>query len=287
MYLSSDNSAYFRLAENIVNEIDHDKLTNYGINFGYNGCTRGARIIREQQAKLGCHIPFLLAFNVSSREDAITVSDIAKTIREGMALGIFIYVVICSGENYSELLDMADEFDECAFVYFVNPKRLTREVISRTSELNNLVTSVRFDGETDICLRKVQEMRSQGCITVVHYEYAPENLNMILTNQITEQTAETGAIAAILYAPPTIDKVAQKMVFDYKTEIVRSQQYPIFMFEAKSDIDHIEHMFSNAECLVVFSNGGRVQYTAEQKPLEGVNMHDNTLVEILKAIELD
>ena len=36
-YLSSDNSAYFRLAENIVNEIDHEKLAAYGINFGYNG----------------------------------------------------------------------------------------------------------------------------------------------------------------------------------------------------------------------------------------------------------
>lgn len=287
MYLSSENSAYFRLAENIVNEFDHDKLTHYGINFGYNGCTLGARIIREQQAKLGCHIPFLLAFNVSGSDDALTVSDISKTIRDGMKLGIYIYVVICSGDNYYELLDMADGFDECAFVFFVNPKRLTREVISRTSELNNLVTSVRFDGESDSCRIKVREMREQGCITCVHYCYSPENINSILTNQITEQMTETGAIAAILYAPPSVDKIAQKLVFDYKTEIVRSQQYPIFMFEAKSDIDHIEHMFSNSECLVVFSDGGRVGYTAEQKLLEGVNLHDNSLIEILKSIKLD
>lgn len=287
MYLSSDNSAYFRLAENIVNEYDHDKLTHYGINFGYNGCTMGARMIRERQAELGCHIPFLLAFNISSSENALTAEDIAKTIREGMTLGIYIYVLICSGDNYAELLDMAAEFDECAFVYFVNPRRLTREIISRTSELNNLVTSVRFDERNDECLKKVREMRAQGCITIVHYEYKPENINKVLTNQITEQMTETGAIAAILYAPPGVDKTAQKLMFDYKTEIVRSQQYPIFMFEAKSDIDHIEHMFSNVECLVVFSDGGKARYTASQKPLDGVNLHENTLVEILKAIKLD
>ena len=99
--------------------------------------------------------------------------------------------------------------------------------------------------------------------------------------------AETGAIAAILYAPPWVDKAAQKLVFDYKTETVRSQQYPIFMFEAKSDIDHIEHMFSNAECLVVFTDGGKAGYTAEQKPLTGVDLRSNSLIEILKAIKLD
>ncbi len=286
-YLSSENSAYYRLAENIVNEIDHDKLANYGINFGYNGCTRGARILREKEAEYGCHIPFLLAFYVSDDDDALTVEDIADTVRQGMELGIYIYVVICSGSRYEQLLDMAEEFDECAFVYFVNPRRLTREAISRTSELNNLVTSVRFDGVTDSCLEAVRAMREQGCITVVHYEYKAENLNEILSNSITDRLAETGAVAAILYAPPTIDKTAQKLVFDYKAETVRSQQYPIFMFEAKSDIDKIEHMFSNDECLVVFSSGGKACYTAEQKPLGDVSLRKNTLLEILKKIKFD
>lgn len=286
-YLSSDNSAYFRLAENIVNEIDHEKLAAYGINFGYNGCTYGARKIRENQARLGCHIPFLLAFNVSSAPDALTVEDISKTIRQGMELGIYIYVLICSSDNYPDLLDMVEQFSECAFVYFVNPRRLTREVISRTSELNNLVTSVRFDPSTDLSREKVAEMRAAGCITCLHYEYGPNNLNQILSGSAADEMAETGAIAAILYAPPWVDKAAQKLVFDYKTETVRSQQYPIFMFEAKSDIDHIEHMFSNAECLVVFTDGGKAGYTAEQKPLTGVDLRSNSLIEILKAIKLD
>lgn len=286
-YLSSDNSAYFRLAENIVNEIDHEKLAAYGINFGYNGCTYGARKIRENQARLGCHIPFLLAFNVSSAPDALTVEDISKTIRQGMELGIYIYVLICSSDNYPDLLDMAEQFSECAFVYFVNPRRLTREVISRTSELNNLVTSVRFDPSTDLSREKVAEMRAAGCITCLHYEYGPNNLNQILSGSAVDEMAETGAIAAILYAPPWVDKAAQKLVFDYKTETVRSQQYPIFMFEAKSDIDHIEHMFSNVECLVVFTDGGKAGYTAEQKPLTGVDLRSNSLIEILKAIKLD
>ena len=45
-YLSNENSAYFLLAERMANEIDHEKLTAFGLNFGYNGCTSGARILR-------------------------------------------------------------------------------------------------------------------------------------------------------------------------------------------------------------------------------------------------
>ncbi len=285
-YLSSENSAYFQLAENIVNEIDHEKLTNYGINFGYNGCTLGARMIRENQSELGFHIPFLLAFYVGGGENAITAEDVRSVIRQGIKLGIYIYVLVCSCDEYLEFLDMAEEFGECAFVYFVNPKRLTREIISRTSELDNLVTSVRFEGDGELCTETVRNMREQGCITCLHYRYGPENINQILTNQVTEQLEQTGAVAAILYAPPGVDEKAKNLVYEYKNETVRSQQYPIFMFEAKNDIDVIEHMFSDDECLVVFSDGGKVTFTADQKPLEGKNLHDNTLTEILAAIDL-
>lgn len=285
-YLSNEDSAYFRLAENIVNTIDHDKLINYGINFGYNGCTRGARIIREQEARLGCHIPFLLAFNVSSAPDALSVETIADTVSQGIKLGIYIYVIICSSEEYERLLNMAAGFSDCAFLFFVNPKRLTREIISRISEIDNIVTSVRFELENDSCLKKVRAMRDQGCIAVAHYRYSPETLNMLLSGEITEMISETGVIAGILYSMPDSDPVLQKLVYDYKMETVRSQQYPLFVFEAKSDIEIIENMFSDNECLVVFSDGGSVSYTAQQKLLEGHSLCSETLVDILREIRI-
>ena len=37
----------------------------------------------------------------------------------------------------------------------------------------------------------------------------------------------------------------------------------------------------------MFTDGGRAGYTAEQKPLTGVDLRSNSLIEILKAIKLD
>ncbi|MCD8095504.1 MAG: hypothetical protein LUE12_05185 [Ruminococcus sp.] len=283
-YLSNENSSYYRLAENIVKEIDDEKLITFGLNFGYNGCTSGAKLLREKEAQLGCHIPFMLSFTLGE-EDSLTVEDITSAIKQGMELGIYIYSVICFSDDYPQLLEMAAEFDECAFLFFINPIRLTREVISRTSELNNLVTSVHFDGESDSCINAVRQLREQGCITVVHYEYTEQSINEILSNVITDQIAEMGTIAGIFYTSPETDKDAQKIVADYRTEIVRSQQYPLFLFEEKSDIARIEQMFSNAECFLRFTNGGRALYTSKHKVLEGVNLRTDSLTDILKRLK--
>ena len=284
-YLSNEDSAYYRLAENIVNEIDHTKLITYGINFGYNGCTSGARLIREKGEELGIHIPFLLIFTIDDSEGALTPDDIRSAVSQGMELGIYIYALICATDRYPELLDIAGEFPDCAFIFFVNPKRLTREAISRVSELNNIVTSVRCDGESDACLEAIRLMREQGCITVAHYEYSPASINAILSNQITDYFSETGAIAGILYAAQGTDTKARELVADYTTEIVRSQQYPFFMFEASRDITRIEKMFSNVECFVHIKSGGRAYYSSEQIEVEGVTLRSGTLVDVLAGLK--
>ncbi len=283
-YLSNEDSAYYRLAENIVSEIDHRKLITFGMNFGYNGCTSGARVLREKCSELGIHIPFLLIFTIDDSEDSLTPEDIKSAVRQGMELGIYIYALICATDKYPELLEIAGQFSECAFMYFVNPRRLTRETISRVSELENIVTSVRCDGETDACLEAVTAMRAQGCITVVHYEYSPASINAILSNSITDQFSETGAIAGILYASPDTDAAAQEIVANYASEIVRSQQYPFFMFESKLYLTRIEKMFSNVECFVHFKSGGKAYYSARQIEVKDATLRSGTLVDVLRGL---
>ncbi|MBP3272707.1 MAG: hypothetical protein J6M17_10850 [Ruminococcus sp.] len=284
-YLSNEDSAYFELAENLAKNYDHDSLTTFGLNFGYNGCTSGARILREKQAELGCHIPFLLAFTCDERENCITPDTVADAVVQGMELGIYIYAVICRSDNYSELLDIAERFSECAFIFFVNPSRLTREVISRTSEIKNIVTSVHMENDCDPCLEKVAMLRDQGCITIVHYEYTDNNTDRIISNEITELMAETGAIAGLYYPAASTGVKARELIGNYRTEVVRSQKYPIFIFEGGNDADRIDRMFSNAECFVHFVSGGKVLYTSSQQVLEDADLKEHSLTDILTRLE--
>ena len=286
-YLSNDDSAYFTLAENIANTVDPDKVVTFGLDFGYNGCTSGARVLREKQAELGCHIPFLLSFTVDDSADSITLDNIRSAVTQGMELGIYIYTVICRSDIYGELLDLAEEFGECAFIFFVNPRRLTRETISRTSEINNLVTSVHLEDDSDLCLETVTALREQGCAVTVHYEYSDETLESVLSDEVTERMTETGAIAGIYYPKQGTSPETAAKVGEYRFETVRSQQYPIFIFEGYSDSDRFDRMFSNAECFVHFVSGERVLYTTSQKVLEDASLEKYTLSDILKRLRFE
>ena len=52
-----ENSAYYQMIENLISHTDQNKLKTFGMNIGYNGCTVGARRIRENAAAWHFDIP--------------------------------------------------------------------------------------------------------------------------------------------------------------------------------------------------------------------------------------
>ena len=58
--LQNPKSAYYDLVKNIVTTVDHDIITTFGVNLGYNSCTKGAQRIREIEAEKGFNIPWAL-----------------------------------------------------------------------------------------------------------------------------------------------------------------------------------------------------------------------------------
>ena len=58
--LNNENSPYYPLIEDILKHIDKDKLLNFGLNIGYNSCTKGAGIIRQKESEEGFEIPWSL-----------------------------------------------------------------------------------------------------------------------------------------------------------------------------------------------------------------------------------
>ena len=49
--LQNSKSAYYALVKDVVTYADHDNIATFGVNLGYNSCTKGARLIRRQSGK--------------------------------------------------------------------------------------------------------------------------------------------------------------------------------------------------------------------------------------------
>lgn len=66
--LQNQRSAYYDLVRRIVTTVDHDVIATFGVNLGYNSCTKGARQIREIEAERGCNIPWALNLVVNAEK---------------------------------------------------------------------------------------------------------------------------------------------------------------------------------------------------------------------------
>ena len=60
--LLNQKSAYYKVAKNAADFVSHDTLCHFGINVGYNGCTKGADLIRQTEKAEHFAVPWSLTF---------------------------------------------------------------------------------------------------------------------------------------------------------------------------------------------------------------------------------
>ena len=86
-------SAYYTLIKNTVANVNHTTLKTFSLNLGYNGCTNGAQLIRDNEAKYHFNIPWTIAFYMDDSKESVTAADIADTVGQGIDLGIYTYLI--------------------------------------------------------------------------------------------------------------------------------------------------------------------------------------------------
>ena len=96
--LKNKKSAYYDLLKDAIASIDHRTISTFGINMGYNSCTKGAKTIRATEATDSFSIPWSLTFSVNEASWKAHADRYASAIEEGKELGIFTYLFFLSGE---------------------------------------------------------------------------------------------------------------------------------------------------------------------------------------------
>lgn len=96
--LQNAESAYYALVKDVVTYADHDNIATFGVNLGYNSCTKGARLIRETEREKGFNIPWALHLRVSQEKLASAPGLYPSILREGTSLGIYTYLLFVPGD---------------------------------------------------------------------------------------------------------------------------------------------------------------------------------------------
>ena len=155
--LNNDNSPYYSLIEDTLRHMDKEKLIEFGMNLGYNGCTQGAHIVRKIKRTENINVPWLFFLNIDSSYADLR-SRYQAIFDQGKELGIYVYCLYTDGDP-EKLLPLIEHNPDCAMILLCNSAAVTEDFAKAAESLNNMLIGVAYDDNTDTACLVLRDHR--------------------------------------------------------------------------------------------------------------------------------
>ena len=277
--LQNEHSAYYGLVRDVVSHTDAERLLTFGMNVGYNGCTVGARHIRENERKLGCSIPWTVSIRPDGARWADDCARYDKLIGEGETLGIYVWAVF-AGERPRDLLCLAKSHPASAFCVFCRGEDLTEVFLEEALEYDNIMLLVRYDeAAADVCA----SLRRMGLLYSVWYPYGAKDLEDILNGDLFYSAQQLAPAFTVLLARPECPVEVRRLVCRAVRAARNEQRFQTLLWEMESDNGLVDSIISKDSCLVAFDGAGRLCSGDGRTWGEHHDIFHGSLVEILQG----
>lgn len=276
--LYNQDSAYYSLVKNIVDSVDTDILTTFGINLGYNGCTKGAEVIREIEAERGFNVPWSLTIAVNEQKLDEEPDFYTDLLCQGISLGINTYLLFVTG-NPEKVIPLMQHQPECAFILFLRGHQINDIFIEKMKPLKNVMLSI-YDNED--MLEACQKLRNARMLYSVYLRYTKKDKERILSGEWLNSVMSAQPAFAILRTDECESIKLQQDIYIYVISIRIEQRYPLIPIDLRHDALLIDHIISDDECLVGFDADGNLRTYGGVNCEKGYNIFHNSLEEILQ-----
>lgn len=275
--LADEDSAYYRLAQDVIDNVDEDTLVTCGINLGYNSFTRGAKTIRQIEGENQFNIPWSLSLLLPETGEPGWMERYRCIIQQGTELGIYTYM-LCPQGNLTGCFTLVEAHPDCAFLVFCRGEALTEDAIRQARQYHNLLLSVALEeGTKTVCTA----LRKAKLLYAVHAGYSPEELEQVLDGTLLGRAAECRAAFTFFYANGQCSQAQRKEVYSYVCATRKAQQQPTAVMDLLCDNMFIDSIISDDACAVAFDTDGTLIRLPEAKRLDGYNIFRSSLYRIL------
>lgn len=277
--LQNEHSAYYNLVRDVVSRTDAERLLTFGMNVGYNGCTVGARHIRENERKLGCNIPWTVSIRPDGARWADDRARYDRLIGEGETLGIYVWAVF-AGERPQDLLCLAKAHPASAFCVFCRAEDLTEVFLEEALEYNNIMLLVRYDeAAADVCA----SLQRMGLLYSVWYPYGTKDLEDIINGDLFYSAQQLAPAFTVLLAEPECPMEVRRLVCQAVRSARNDQRFQTLLWEMESDNCLVDSIISGDSCLVSFDGAGRLCAGTGKTWGERGNIFHGSLLKILQG----
>ncbi len=276
--LQNQKSAYYDLVKNIVTTVDHDIITTFGVNLGYNSCTKGARRIREIEAEKGFNVPWALNLLINEEKMETEPEFYPSVLHQGQALGIHTYLLFVTG-CAEKVIPMIKKKSDCAFILFLQGHQISSSFLKSMETVKNVMISIYADKDTpDAC----QKLRQARLLYAVHYRYMEQDKENIINGEWLKAVLPMYPAFAFLRVDFSCTLQTQNEIYQYVMDVRDNQQYPLILMDIKQDTLIIDKVISDGECLVGFDADGSLRTHEGFQRDDRYNIFQHPLEEILQ-----
>lgn len=250
--LKNKKSAYYDLLRNAIADVDHDTLATFGLNVGYNGCTKGGKKIRAIKEEEHFAVPWLMSFMITKDSWEKHKERYFSAVTEGQRLGTCVYLLYVR-EELTGLSALLKKHPDCAFVLILNPELVTPPWMDEFETLHNFMVAVNTVGSYPTAC---ELLGNRGFLYALYRHYSIADSHEILNGEWAK--AVLPAKASFLFFQPQ-DEVPLKLrkkVYDYITETRKRQSYPAFLMDLFRDNMLIDEIISGNTRNVTFGEDG-------------------------------
>lgn len=260
--LNNENSPYYPLIEDVLKHMDKEKLIDFGLNLGYNGCTTGAHMIRKFKRTENINIPWLLSVIIdTSRPDFL--SDYQSMLDQGKELGIYCYFITVRKEPY-KVLPLIRNNPDCAVILLCDASEITEELAEAAESLNNLLFAVTYGDQAEAaCL----VLRDHRLLYSLYTVYSDESSSEILSGTYFRFAEEMHCPFAAVLGDISCSEGIRKSVYKTITDSRNSQTYRTIPLDLFYDTERIGNIISSPASVVGFDTDGTL-YTPGRTPFK-------------------
>ncbi len=236
-------NCYNKLLKRLISETNPEILKTQAVNLGYQSLTYGVKLLRENEKKLGHHIPWILDFDCAEK-----CEHLKDSVKKAAELGIFSFSVGVGKEEavLSNLLSSARDFPECTFFVAISPSLITLK--RDFSSVQNVLWAVEIEEtreeELDAAFKVLNKQR---VLYGFQAEYQKDNLNYLLSDEFLNRMIADGCIFGDYKGIDLQDKKTQRDLYDFVLFSREGRGKELFLFDFYEDIKQIDLFINEKE----------------------------------------
>lgn len=278
--LQNEQSAYYKMIADNVEAIEDERIVQFGMNVGYNSCTLGARLIREQEEREHFNIPWTICFEMGGNHYLGKNDIYTSLVEQGQELGIYTWMIHVL-DGMEQVLELPRLFPESAFVLFCSPNDITESLLDDVSDIYNIMFAVEYaDGIEDIC----GQLRCRNMLYSIFMLYREADLNSIVSGDILSELENLHPVFTGFIADQSCSVETQAYIYQYIRAVRNAQTYRTIPWDVIFDSHYVDGIISDDACAIGFDcSGAAYSFVNPAKGWE-YELSKQSLDEILRAL---